>query len=821
MPDEPQSNEAVKLFYSYSHEDERLRDKLAKHLSILKRNGVISEWHDRDISAGAQWAVEIDDHLKSAEIILLLVSASFIASDYCYEIELKHAMEKHEGGSARVIPVILRPCGWKKAPFGKLNALPESGKAVTKWGNRDEAFEDIEQGISLVAEELKAKRRGVGAPAATTAPAAAAESVQPPVAPSPARSLVPRPPPIGFVARRDEQGNDIFALLKDALAPDKGQLVAILGPGGTGKTTLAAEVARSLRADYGQRPAWVSALGRSDFGLQTLLDDIATQLGRPDLRRLAPDLKAEQVRALLAASPSLVVLDNFEAIEPGEQARCAAFLAESTECPALITTRSRVDRADVRNVRLAAMAMDEAREFWRRLVEQSGRPEAFDGLDADEIIRHCEANPLVIQWVVGQIELAQRPRDALAYLSEGKGDAAERVFDRSFNLPQLGDDGRAALLALSLFTPDASREALAEVSGFGGDLNRVNEAVGKMSALWLVETTEGNERLFLRALKREMAKSRLSKDAHAEDLRRRYVQHFLRYSEAHAQPTQETPAALEAEKDNLRNAMDVAFASRDSESVVRLWSVLRHFLPLRGYWDEAVRSGGQAEEAARRMGNDRNATVFMMDVASIRIWREEHKEAEAMYLKALEVFRGHGDEANVSASLHQLGLIAQGQGESGRARQYYDESLEISRRRGDESGAASTTSQIGILLAAQGEFEQSKARHEESLAVRRRLGEFQGMAVDLNQLAKLAWIRNDYAGARRLFGESLKMSTEIGDRISIAIASYNLGVLAEKEGDKNEAARLFREALVIYEAVGSPEADDVRKELARFGAEVD
>src|SRR3712207_2008649 len=125
MPEAPQSNESVKVFYSYSHKDERLRDALEEHLSLLKREGAISEWHDRRIGAGSEWAGEIDEHLKAADIILLLISSSFIASDYCYDVELKLAMQRHEAKQARVVPVILRPCKWENAPFGKLNALPK------------------------------------------------------------------------------------------------------------------------------------------------------------------------------------------------------------------------------------------------------------------------------------------------------------------------------------------------------------------------------------------------------------------------------------------------------------------------------------------------------------------------------------------------------------------------------------------------------------------------------------------------------------------------------------------------------------------------
>src|SRR5947209_4150426 len=166
MQEKPQPNKAIKLFYSYSHKDEKLRDLLETHLALLKRRRVISGWHDRRIGAGNEWAGEIDEHMKSSDIILLLVSANFIASKYCYDVELKLALKRHRAGEARVIPVILRPCDLTGVPFGKLQSLPKDRQPVTKWPNRDDAFTDIANGIRRVAEELKAKRRASDAPPA-------------------------------------------------------------------------------------------------------------------------------------------------------------------------------------------------------------------------------------------------------------------------------------------------------------------------------------------------------------------------------------------------------------------------------------------------------------------------------------------------------------------------------------------------------------------------------------------------------------------------------------------------------------------------------
>jgi formylglycine-generating enzyme required for sulfatase activity len=147
-----------RLFYSYSHEDEELRLKLQEHLSVLRRRGRIAEWHDRDIDAGSDWAKEIDRNLASADIILCLVSPSFIASDYCWEKEMTKALERHRNREARVIPVILRPCDWMKTPLASLQAVPQDALPVTRWPDLDQAFLDVTQGIRRAIGELALRR---------------------------------------------------------------------------------------------------------------------------------------------------------------------------------------------------------------------------------------------------------------------------------------------------------------------------------------------------------------------------------------------------------------------------------------------------------------------------------------------------------------------------------------------------------------------------------------------------------------------------------------------------------------------------------------
>lgn len=794
MSSEPQPTGVFELFYSYSHKDEELRDELETHLSLLKRQGVIKGWHDRAIEAGDGWREAINTHLNTAHIILLLISADFIASDYCYSIEMGRAMERHEAGEARVIPVILRPCDWESASFGELQALPKNALAVTTWANRDEAFRSIAKGIRKVVEKMQETGGGKSA----------------------RLSPIPRPPVVGFVARRDEQGRDIVERLKEELAPQGNQLVTLSGPGGVGKTTLAAEAARALKEVFASRIVWSRAEGRADFSLSTLLDDIATQLGQEGLRTLAPDLKEAKVRELVADPPTLIVLDNFETIAPDAKKGIGEWLTLA-QCATLLTSRHPINLT--RNIYIAAMSPEEAQEYLEKLIAQTQDTQIFSNEVRQRIYETAEANPYVMQWVVAQINAAQEPRTVLEELAQGTGDAAERVFDRSFNLEQLGDDGRAVLLALSLFTPSATRDALAAVAGFSDDLKRVNEAVKNLRALWLIKGIDENRRFTIEGLTRSLARARLSKDEQANEFRQRFVAHFLSYAEAHGQPTPEDYDALEAEKDNVLGAIDVAFAMNDWLNVINIAGVLtsptKGMLSVRGYWDEAIHRGEQAAIAAQTTGNEWGVAAFAGDAATIRMLRGEHDEARRTYQQALAAFKKLESEENIAVSLHQLARIAQDQGEIEEAQRLYNESLEIEKKLADQSGIASTLHQLGRLAQDQGKMEEARRLYNESLEIEKRLGNQSGIARTLHNLATITLVRGNIEEARRLYNESLELKKRLGNQIGIAVTLHQLGMLAENENNKVEAARLFREALGIFERLRSPTAEIARRSLKR------
>ncbi len=150
--------DCVDVFCSYSHRDEPLRQEFESCVAGLRRLNVIRLWHDRQILAGDHWAGEINEHLNRADMIVLFVSADFLNSDYCWNKEMKRALEREAKGEAVVVPIIVRACDWSDAPFAHLQALPSGALALTSWPNRDEAWADVANSLKASIRKLLDQR---------------------------------------------------------------------------------------------------------------------------------------------------------------------------------------------------------------------------------------------------------------------------------------------------------------------------------------------------------------------------------------------------------------------------------------------------------------------------------------------------------------------------------------------------------------------------------------------------------------------------------------------------------------------------------------
>ena len=374
MTSEP--TKAVEVFYSYAHEDEALRIKLVDHLSTLRRQGFITEWHDRKIVAGADWAQEIDTHLNTASIILLLISPAFIASEYCYGIEMQRALERHHARQARVIPIILRPTDLNNTPFAALQFLPQNGKAITTWRNRDQAFLDIATGIRKVIEDLTSSSTGMPPPA----------SMQP-------VWNVPYPRNPLFTGREH-----ILERLAETL--DTGQTTALTQPqaisglGGIGKTQTAIEYAYRFRRNY-QEALWARADTRENLVLEYVA--IARLLHLPEQHQQDQPRIVEAVKQWLHAHRQwLLILDNAD-----DLTMVRDFLPETHTGHILLTTRARAMGRLAKRIELDRMEQGEGTLF---LLRRAGIIEADDSIDKASALDRT--NALAIVQVMDGLPLA-------------------------------------------------------------------------------------------------------------------------------------------------------------------------------------------------------------------------------------------------------------------------------------------------------------------------------------------------------------------------------------------------------------------------------
>ena len=310
----PDSSTPVEVFYSYAHKDEAFRNKLETHLSLLRRQGLITAWHDRHILPGTDWAQAIDEHLERASVILLLISADFLASDYCYGLEMQRALERHQANEARVIPILLRPVDWNKAPFAHLQALPTGAKPITTWRNRDAAFTDVAAGIRRVIEDLSSL--------AASAPRAALPPIW----------NVPYPRNSFFIGR-DEILTRLHTQLQAGQATALSQPQAIIGLGGIGKTQIAVEYAYRFHQDY-QVVLWARA--ESTEALTSSYVTIATLLNLPEQEAQEQEITVQAVKTWLQThSGWLLMLDNAD-----DLSLVPAFLPPALGGHLLLTTRA-------------------------------------------------------------------------------------------------------------------------------------------------------------------------------------------------------------------------------------------------------------------------------------------------------------------------------------------------------------------------------------------------------------------------------------------------------------------------------------------------
>jgi tetratricopeptide (TPR) repeat protein len=623
---------------------------------------------------------------------------------------------------------------------------------------------------------------------------------------------IPPPPPTGYVSRRYSSGRDMLEQLKLELAPGRTRIAQLWGAGGTGKTVIAAEVARQLLDVFEQRVVWLTAEGRSDFGLSNLLDGISEQLGRRDLRPLNLKAKTAELKSALNSQPALVVIDNFETINEKEQARSASFL-KNARCSVLLVSRRR-SRHGFGFV-VGRLLPDEAQELLERLIEQLPDRRALQEEDQSRVITISGGNPLVMKWLVGQVELAGSLNVGRYDGSVDKDASLRRVFDGSFDLPQLSEDGRVVLLALTLFVPGASRTALAEVAGFGTDMERLNEAARRGLVLRLINSAP-QEKLFVDGLVRKFLQERSRKDKRAKALAERFVSYFLSYAQSRQEGSAENYDALESEFENLLDTMDLAEKLRKRSEVIQIYEGISSFLDVRGYWDEALRRNVQAQKAAKTFTRGKVMPRLKATAADIWLRRGELNKAQAAYNSALTTYFEVGDLSAASDILRQLGTIALEKSDLEQATSLYTESLQIARGLKKEKGIADNLHNLAIVAQQQGDLEKAEDLYRQSLEIAVSLDDQRSVAISYHQLGVISAEKGTLKEAVQFFERSLQTKVSLGDRNGMAATLHQLGLVKVRIGDRSDAEDLLQQALDIFVQLASPSAEEVRRDLGEL-----
>ncbi|HEY1348002.1 MAG TPA: FxSxx-COOH system tetratricopeptide repeat protein [Ktedonobacteraceae bacterium] len=760
------SQESAKsLFYSYAHEDEQLCKELEKHLKLLERQGLICGWHDRMIAAGIEAEKEIDDHLQTADIILLLISASFLASDYCYSREMQRALDRHRRGHARVIPLILRPVDWTDAPFSHLQVLPTGGMPVDgpAWRNHDEAFANISEGIRRVIKELNSQPP---------------QHVQ-------RRWNIPYLRNAFFIGRESilQQVRTGFLNGRALMLPQ-----ALCGLGGIGKTQIAIEYAYRYDEAY-SGVLWARASTRDmlilDFVAIANILDLEEKNDQDQMHIIAA------VKQWLANNKGwLLILDNIHEIDLINE-----FLPTEVNNHVLLTTQAQAVGTSIRKIQVEEMGIEEGERFLLRRASVSASGHGAAGIPAGEresartLVALSGGLPLALDQAGAYVEetgcsiftYVSRYRDHQASLLQRRGrfgkDHPEPVtttLSLSFDLVEQENAMAVELLKFCAFlSPDAIPEKLIFLgaSELGPNLQSIihdplllDEAVGVLRRYSLVKRNSDINILSIHPLLQTTLKARMD----------------------------QREQCLWAER-------AVIVVSRAFPDVFyETWDLCQQYLPHAIICSQLLAEYelflGEAVQLLKRTG------FYLYDHAL-------YPEAEALFVQSLAISeKVWGSEHLETADcLNKLAELYYTQFKLEKAEALWKRALAIRERLagGEHPATAEILDNLAVLYSALASYIQAEAFFTRALAIlEKHLGpEHKDTGQTLNNLAVLYHKQKRFGEAETLHRRALAISEKVfGSQHPLTAHSLDcLGRLYHDQGVFDAVETLYQQALAIRE----------------------
>jgi predicted ATPase/tRNA A-37 threonylcarbamoyl transferase component Bud32 len=614
-------------------------------------------------------------------------------------------------------------------------------------------------------------------------------------------------------------------LAHDLLARDDVRLVTLTGPGGTGKTRLAVEVAARLEQAFPHGVHFVD--------LAPVFEPAAVE------RRIAETLGVEEaadgsdvgdaLRLRVRGQQLLLVLDNFEQVLPAAPV-VAELLEAGTGVKALVTSRGALRLRGEHEYKVPPLSLPRHGDLEAALESpavqlfadraRAVRPDfEVTAANADAVAEICaglDGLPLAIELAAAWMklltpdEVLARFEHRLELLTGGDRDRPSRhqtlrgAIDWSYEL--LDEETRVLLSRLAVFSDGWTLPAAEDVAADGQDQLRLLEGLSSLADASLVrrsDTAAGATRFAMLQTVQEYALYRLIERGEVEDVRRRHAVHYADLAEE-AEPALLGPnqdvwlARLDDENANLRAAMrwslesgDLALGFRIAGALPRLWSIRGHMSEGRAWLELALAHPG----AGALPETVRAKALFASGYAALG--QGDFGAAVRGFEEAVALYRTSGDEGGVARCLAQLGWLATTRGERDRATSLSEESLELARRLGDKHTASVALSNLAEVAAADANYGEAQRLFEEALELRRAVGDRRNVANALLNLGRTEQARGDSDLAAAALHEGLALARELEDTWSISVALSALAQAALERGDTQQAHTLLAEALGI------------------------
>jgi predicted ATPase/class 3 adenylate cyclase len=629
------------------------------------------------------------------------------------------------------------------------------------------------------------------------------------------------PPRLSPLIGRDQD----LAALKELLGSPETSVISLVGPGGTGKTSLAAALGAKMLPLFPDGVFFVELSALTDASL--VVPAIAQALS---LRESSGRSLQEILREHVSSKEMLLILDNFEQVM-GAAPEVSSLVRETPALKALVTSREALRLQGEKEFPVAPLALPSSSYDPEAVAESPAvtlflarahdvwpdfHPSPSDLTLVADICRRLDGLPLAIELAAARVKvfslaaLNERLKQSLKVLTSGRRDASARqrtlrgAISWSYDL--LTPDEQALFRRVGVFAGGFTLEA-AEAVCDRGDLDTdLLEGLASLVEKNLVRTDELRERFSLLETIREFAAEKLEESGEGEETRRAHAE-FFRTLVEEAEPHLTGPeqdkwlGRLEADHDNIRSALewwlahDGAGAAATAGSLWRFWDVRGYFTEGRSWLERSLDSDICPAEVTARV---------LHGLASLAEAQGDYGSVESSGHDALTLFRRLDKPREVAGSLGLLGWSAYRQGDLARAKTLCEEAVDTARDAGDVWALGRALIGLGAVLGDEGDHMAAAAAFEEALALQRRVDDHLGAATTLLNLGDLALHDGDAPQAKIVLEEALEHARRLGDTWTMCAAMANLGLVSLMEDEVSEASRLLSDSLVLARQMGSP-----------------